>query len=454
MVVVFLMGIAYAASCSISQGGADSGTIIQGRAFTVTASGLSGTGTANIILPSSGFSIDEDTTKSFSSSSISWSTPKATELMTNQQVQVSINQNGNINTLTCEPNPFDVVSPPYITATHTPSSATVNAGGTFIVSLTIQNTGGTTASITVGVTGTGMSITSENVPDTIPASGIGSGSITIKASTAGSQTASVVVSALNGNAVTKNVAVTVNVVGDGDAGVGGTGSTGNFIIGGETTEKDHEVTYGNIVEIIANEAGTYKAKPNKTVYEIEAIMKGGSRLTSEEKDALEGGPDMDVYKYILLDGKGVMGITLKLAIPRDWIEKNGLEKGDVVLVKKIDGKWINVDLAFLDSDTGNYYYEFVGSFGTLAIGANPKEETATKIVCNAPTGWSECIGGNQTRTVESLIDGKCIPQNDVQKCPPKQSLFWRSWIPKIVILALLAFIVTISYFIFRSSRSW
>jgi uncharacterized repeat protein (TIGR01451 family) len=132
----------HAASVTISQAGADPDTVMKGKTFTVTVSGLSGSGQVTLILPS-GFSTDEDTTKQFSTSSVSWTTVVANQKLSGQTITATISTAGSPSTATSSS--FDVVLPPSISInSYSPSSYT-NPTGSRTIQLNIKNTGETTA---------------------------------------------------------------------------------------------------------------------------------------------------------------------------------------------------------------------------------------------------------------------------------------------------------------------
>jgi len=433
----------WAASCSINQAGSDQGTVMQGKLFTVSVSGLSGSGTASIILPESGFTLDEDTTQSFSSSSASWNTVKATELSSGQEISVSINQGGNVKTYTCSPNPFDVVSPPFISVSNSPSSATVNAGSSFTETLTITNTGGTTALITIGVTGTGMSITSNNMPSTIPAGGMGEGTIVIKASTAGSYSAGIVASTLNGNTLTNYVSVTVNSVTPKDKNPGG----GSGVTPGGTTPPSFKVEYGNEFNLNVTKAGRYEFSINKTLYSFEADFGKNSKITAQELETVDTPLiGVKVYKYIEINHENdVKNITLTFSVNKDWVDDQGADPLSIILKKKDgDGPWEAKKLTYVGSDSNNYYYTLklnTLSLFALAIDESQKTTTTPAVECKKPTKWSVCKDGVQKRTIEALSNGKCVTKQETRSCSNKAGVNWFMIFIKIVLLIVIAFVV-------------
>ncbi len=144
LLVLLALPGAYAATVTVSQSGADPGTIMKGRYFTITVSGLSGTGTVSLINLPSGINVEEGTTKSFgsSTSSVSWTTAIASQTLTGQKIQVSISTTGSPQT--AESDAFDIVLPPSLELSVSPSSFT-DPSGDKNLQLTIKNWGETTA---------------------------------------------------------------------------------------------------------------------------------------------------------------------------------------------------------------------------------------------------------------------------------------------------------------------
>ena len=60
LAVLLFMGGASAASVAVTQAGADSGSVMKGQSFTISVTGLSGSGTVSVTGYPSGFSLDED----------------------------------------------------------------------------------------------------------------------------------------------------------------------------------------------------------------------------------------------------------------------------------------------------------------------------------------------------------------------------------------------------------
>lgn len=196
---------------TISQSGADSGSVMAGKTFTVSASGWSGCSSANIDLTGcSVCNVSESQTKSLSGSTVSWTTLTASKA-SSQSITVSASGS-------CTPDSgsvsFDVKNSPSISATPSPTSTSANAGATFSLNLDIQNTGETTARFgTITVSPGNFSISSGCSPSDISGSQTLGLSCTIAVASSaalGAQAMSILISPTNADSVTKTVTVTVS----------------------------------------------------------------------------------------------------------------------------------------------------------------------------------------------------------------------------------------------------
>ena len=226
LAILLVIPIAQAATVIVTQSGADSGTIMKGRTFTIAVSGLSGSGTVNLIDTPTGLSSGEGTSKAFSSgtTSVSWTTVSISQAQTNAKITAQIAGAGSPET--AYSSSFNIILPPSISLSVSPSS--VNAGSVYSISLNIQNGGETSAkSVSIAVSGTGMSVSSgcSNIP-TISAGSSSSASCAILASTPGTHSVQLTVTPSNADPKTETISVTVpgqpqNGNGDGVPGGGG-----------------------------------------------------------------------------------------------------------------------------------------------------------------------------------------------------------------------------------------
>lgn len=219
MLLVLLLFVAVptvnaASAVSISQAGADSNTVMKGMAFTVTVSGLSGTGTVSLI-NQSWFSMDESNEKQFSSSTVSWTTVVANQKLSAQSITATVTVAGSPESATS--NSFDIILPPSIVTSVTPSSITANDSTSHTVQLNIQNYGETIAKDVVVVISppSCLSVTSGNGTQTISTIDGGAGgsgesvgrSWILLASSPTNSTITITVTPSNADVVTETVSV-------------------------------------------------------------------------------------------------------------------------------------------------------------------------------------------------------------------------------------------------------
>ncbi len=146
LAVMLFAPFASAATVTVSQAGADSGSIMKGRPFTIAVTGLSDSGTATITGYPSGFSLDEDYSKSFGSeaTSVSWTTATINQKYTSpQKITVTIETLGSPSTV--DSNTFTVKLPPSLVTTLTHSIPSSDPTGSKTIQLNVQNWGETTA---------------------------------------------------------------------------------------------------------------------------------------------------------------------------------------------------------------------------------------------------------------------------------------------------------------------
>lgn len=234
-----LISPSFSATISISQPGSDSGTVMQGIAFTVTVSGLSGSGTVSLTLPS-GFSVEEPLQKSFSSStsSVSWTTVKANQKLSAQKITATIIVSGTPSSV--ETDPFDVISPPSLKVSVTP--AQITSAGEKTIQVTVQNWGETSAKDVVVKLDlsdtTGVSLVTGYTPsvslDTILGGSYGSGeskgvSWRVKVGDSASGSILIETSSSNADTVENSILVSVGAAPGSEEVTGGGGGGGAFI---------------------------------------------------------------------------------------------------------------------------------------------------------------------------------------------------------------------------------
>ena len=377
VLLIVFVSPAFAATCTISQSGADSGTVMQGLPFTVEVSGLSGSGKVDIILPSSGFSLSEDTSKSFSSgtSSVSWTTVQANDILAGQTISATITVAGSPTTVTCNPNPFDVVSQPFISATISPSSVSVAKGSTFDVNLNIQNTGGTTArGVTISVSGTGMTKVSDTLSSEIVSSGNDAGILKVKANTAGTYTLTITISTTNGNTIQKQMTVTVS---GGGAGAPGAGGAAGGAGGAAAMEITKNITKGlaafKISMIASGQNMTLELEGADVAFKslfIKMVKGANNAKVTIEKVAEPGvsKPKGKVYQYLKVDLENMTedsigDVDLEIEVDRSWINENNIVS--VELQRWKNEKWERIPLTKESETSDKIMYK--ASFSGLSL---------------------------------------------------------------------------------------
>ncbi len=211
MLALLVSPVSATVSVTVSQSGADAGSVMGGETFTVSASGWSGScSSAYLDLTNCPVcSVSESQSKTLSGSSVSWTTISATKA--NSQL-ISVSVSG-----TCSPDAgstsFDVKNPPSLSAELSTGSANVVQGSTFSFTLNLQNSGETTARFgTIIVSPSDFSISSGCSPSDIPgAQGAGMSCVVAASASAatGARTVTMSINPANAGSVTKNLAVTV-----------------------------------------------------------------------------------------------------------------------------------------------------------------------------------------------------------------------------------------------------
>lgn len=232
---------------AVSQFGADSGSVMKGESFTVTVSGLTGSGSVTLttLQNSSVFSSSENSTKTYSdgTTSVSWTTVTANEKLSAQTLSA---QSAAPNAATGTSSSFDIKLPPSIVTSVTPSSFS-DPSGSEIIQMTVQNWGETTAqSVAVGLTlPSGATLTSGSATQTISSIAGGEGgsgesvgvSWTVSFSGVSASSITITTTPSNADSVTDTISITVTSSG---APVGNTPGSGSPGGGGATltsTEK-------------------------------------------------------------------------------------------------------------------------------------------------------------------------------------------------------------------------
>ena len=96
-------------------------------------------------------------------------------------------------------------------------------------------------------------------------------------------------------------------------------------------------------------------------------------------------PKVKVYGYVKIeveseDNKTVEG-TITFNVSKDWLNKHGIDKNQIVLMKYVDGKWIELKTRVIGEDKQYVYYEAeTPSFSYYAIAAKEVTPTITPTV--------------------------------------------------------------------------
>jgi PGF-pre-PGF domain-containing protein len=81
----------------------------------------------------------------------------------------------------------------------------------------------------------------------------------------------------------------------------------------------------------------------------------------------------NVYRYFEVSTVNIYNdmidnATLKVEVPRDWINAQGIEPEDMVVTRFFKGEWSDLETVLVDEDETNYYYEAITpGFSVFAI---------------------------------------------------------------------------------------
>ena len=450
---ILMISVSAATTISVDQTGADSGKIIKGDLFTATASGWTGSCTsANIDFSDCPVCSlqNEDTVKSVSGSSVSWTSILASQTASNQKITVSLSG--------CSPpesgtsSSFQVILPPDLGATVSPTSFSEPAGSKQI-SLTVENTGENSLqdvyaiiSLPSGVS-TGES-TSKNLGDVLGGSSVGT-AWTVSFGSVSTSTITINIQSSNAGTVQKNIGIYVPAEEDES---GGSSSGGSVVVSG-TTEAS-TVTYGDTLEVLINTAGTYSFYPNQTFETVTVTANASVSFTAKEVTTVENTPgNLDAYKFVKFESDDeITSMTIKFSVTNDWLSQHQGDTGDVVILGSSGSGWETLTTKYVGSEGDMHYYEVSVSrlATTFSIGLLEGAEASETVVsaCKEPGKWTECVEGKQTRNIEVLENGDCVQRSETIDCSalPTQ---WLTWIFKVVLAALLVVSLFFGYFIFK-----
>jgi PGF-pre-PGF domain-containing protein len=426
---------------SITQSGADPSSVMAERTFTVTASGWSGDcNSAYLDLSQCGVcSISENQTKSISGSSVSWTTLTASRA-TSQTISVSI-------TGTCTPDSgsvsFDIKTSPSLVATVSPTSASVEQGSTFTLSLNIQNNGETTARFgSITVSPSYFNISSGCSPSDISGGGSAGISCTISASdsaTLGSNTLSILISPTNADSVTKTVSVTVSeqttTTTPGGGNGGGDGGGGG---GGNKTEKKKSQTWSKITPGKAEIM--HVDDPDIGLKMINITVKNPAQTVTITVTKLAGKPASvvheisgKVYKYIEINAsnlveENISNIKIQFQVNKSWISSNNINRATIALNRYKDNIWQELTTKELSEDNDYLYYEAeTPGFSTFAV--TGEEAMATTVAATT-------VATTIATTVKTTIPYIPTEMGGIQ-----------SWV--IILLILIVAVIIIFFLVYK-----
>lgn len=418
LLILCVTPYAQAATVTVSQSGADSGTVMQGKAFIITVSDLSDSGTVTLTDTPAGFSSSEGTLKSFSSgtTSVSWTTTTISQAQTGVKIKAIISGTGS--PTTAESSSFNVVLPPSVSLSVTPSTASVTAGSAYTVNLNVQNSGGTTAkSVALSVSPSSMTKSSGcSTISSISAGSSSSVSCTVLASTAGTITATFTATPSNADAASDTVSVTVASTGGTPPGGPGTGPSG--AVGPVTSKKN---TANKQFKLVPGVGLRDNAKLQEAIEKV--LAKG--KLSDQAKENLlrlsaSIASDTEITKY-MESSKTKSNITLKIKYKGDRkVMKFMLyEKLPKAFASSSDNITVSVSGATYDivQKDPEYLFTFPElSSGETTITFNVNKEVNTTALDQTATEvYGEVYEGLEEGKICALGEKKCF-DNDLKQC--------------------------------------
>lgn len=395
-----------AATVSISQVGADPGTIMKGNCFTITVSGLSGAGTAALVDLPSGISVDEGTSKSFSSSttSVSWTTAMATLSLSNQKIYATITVAGSPSS--AESSPFDIVLPPSLSATIGHGSVygvggalqDPDVGSTHTITINVQNYGETEANDVVATissdAGFSVSGSSSQTIGTLSGGAGGSGgsasvSWTVTADSPSDGYIYVTITTSNAGSVTQALPVSVTEAQVGVSGGGGGGGAAAPVITTTTEKGKVQITIDQVpantdtsITIPATEnmpLSSLRINPKVKVRNIEIIVTTLDGKPSDVSDITGVASD-----YIQIDttikDEDLNNASQGFKVPLSWIAEKNIDKESIAMSRHTGGKW-NALTTTKESEDSSYVYYSADTPGFSYFGISG---TATKTIAPPP----------------------------------------------------------------------
>jgi len=346
LVIALTLGNVSALSVSLSQSGADSDEIMKGKTFIVEASGWTGSCSQATVsftgCPSCSLSGEnEQKTIGGGASTISWTTTSASQSASAQTVSVSVSSGCTLQN--ADSSSFDIVLPPSLSLTTTPSTSSLNDEQSYDVNLNLVNNGETTANdISFSLSGTGMSLTSGCSSISSLEEGQSSGqTCTILASSPGSISTTITASSTNADSSSSSFVMTVNSVGSPPQNPGGDssgtgGSPGGGGPSGENVTKQTRLQAGETLrnheqfrERIQEMLG-YPFDLNELMNNSEKVSKDISLGKDFESTSSQSKLTMS-FSYS--SSKKAKNMFVYLKVPKDFAEHT-----DNITISAIGGK--------------------------------------------------------------------------------------------------------------------
>lgn len=478
IVLALLPSIAAATvTVSVSQSGADSGSVIAGNTFTVSASGWSGDcSAANLDISSCPVcNLSESQSKSISGSTVSWTTLTASKA-SSQSVTVSISG-------ACTPDSgdtsFDVKNPPSLSATV--ASVSVTQGSSASFSINIQNTGETTArfgSITSSG-GSGLTLSDCSPSDIAGGQSLGL-SCTLSASssaTTGAQTQTLSISPTNADALAKTLSVTVASSGSGgtttttsSSGGGGGGSGGTS---SELSKEWASLKSGETATMAITSPSTDLRKVSFQAGELLSHVKLVVSKLNSRPPSVGSDPSGKVYQYESITAANVTSNQINSAIiefrvDKAWMSANGFGNADIELNRYSDGKWSkltttpipapktldclpsertlkNVGTSLVEVCIGKpdyaYFSALTPGFSYFAITGEKKSAAKPKGSSTAPQEPSKSPSGNEEEITTQVTTNVA----DIVSNPKSSNV--------LLYILLAVFVLGVAYVIMKSRQS-
>jgi PGF-pre-PGF domain-containing protein len=367
LAVYLVLPAVHAASISISQSGADPNTVMKSTAFTVTVSGLSDSGSVSLILPT-GFSTEENTTKTFggSTTSVSWTTIIANQKLSAQTISATITTLGSPETVTTSS--FDVILPPSIvTSVSLSSISEPSAGSLHSINLNIQNYGETIAKdvvVTLSLP-SGFSLSSGIATQTISTISGGAGgsgesvgiSWTVTADSPSTSTITITVVPSNADSKTDTISVTV------------TGETPPTTPGGPSittpprnTRRWTEMLRGVVHKMMISDREIgfrqISIEVNNNANNVSITITKLAGMPASIIHGITG----NVYQYIEIDHDNLNNSNVKSAsimfnVTKEWMNTNNFSKANIYLFRYSNNAWERFTARVIGESTDEVEYE-------------------------------------------------------------------------------------------------